>query len=234
MPRYKNGCIGKKRRKQRDTHCSLEESKMGKKTHARYVQMLQVSSPCPTPSQLPLRSIPSPRRMAPPKKRTIREIETFKAPRKKARRVNQDMQDSLNQAFTAVLERHGIASEDPGLFPICMTLDANLAGGSTVKVVSVNDEGAEGRPASITSPLPHDEMEMQTNLLKLVKVMDTHDISSTKLNKVRQIYRDLPSSDQVKEAIKDLNEQVKTTIGVHGGPGWASIDVTKAVTFLIR
>ena len=217
MGRWKKGQIGKKKTKKRIRPVSHMESMMGKDQHAVYAEIL-TGQPARQPSP----------NLTPPAARLLRPLYTFKHPRRKLCKINYDLTKACKTAYYKVFARHGISTGDA----LLASTTLELARGARFRVTF---QRLLNKQTDIPESVPQGAEE-QAILFKLIKAMDVHGISASKVNEMRQILAKgaIPSSDKIRAGIATLNTQIKENLGLYSGPKHAGVDPRKTVTWLIE
>ena len=164
-----------KRRKQ---HCTLYESRLGKREHIRYAHVVAGISQCLTAlesakivtSEEVLSSpIPAARPTAPPvikRKRPQRPISEFKHPQKKARRIAVDLERACDRVF----EDHGICFDDADLPLIQSAVLKSKNGPNMLAKLILPGDQSESRVICLPDPIEVEPKDAQVCLQKLVKL----------------------------------------------------------------
>ena len=79
----------------------------------------------------------------------------------------------------------------------------------------------------LPAPIEVEPKDAQVCLQKLVKLMDSRSISASKLNEIRQLFPDIPGSQQIRELRLSLDAEILENLGLYFGPDFAGVDPRK-------
>ena len=226
MGRFRKGRIGKQKKK-RLVPVTVHETRMGKEQHTAYVQLLEDVLGTQAGNRQSHSRAPPPR---------IMSLSSLRHPGRKIAKINKNLTEAFNAANNAVFKNHGIHPGDPLLQPTTLELPSTVHDKFRVIVQRILHDQPD-LPECVLNPDLVDGPVVATEILfKLIKAMDVHGLSAAKVNEIRQILprTALPSSDKIRGGIAALNQTIIESLGLYSDATYATVDVTKTITWLIQ